>query len=226
MRWATALYDTLLTLVAPSECAACDGTPINELGLCAECSGSLQVAAGSELRAGGVPVLAPFAYQGAIVDAIHRLKYGDRPDLARALAAMVTRCLGPSLAAVSDPNTRTAWFVPVPLHPRRLAQRGYNQSALLAHELARAERARWAPRLLRRTRDTAQQATLGGADRARNVSGAFSVHARGARRDRSVILVDDVVTTGATAAQCVDALREAGQRVVAVIAVARAGSGC
>lgn len=221
MRIVRGLLETLLELVAPSECAACDASSSNDLGLCPACAGSLVVADPRPLRILDVPVVAPLAYAGATAEAIRRLKYGDRPDLARPLTNLVVRALHTATPVLLD---STVAFVPVPLHPRRLAERGYNQSALVARRLARACRAHFCPMLLVRTRDTSKQATLGAAARAANVAGAFAVRAALARRGRRVILVDDVVTTGATVRDCLTALREAGEHPVAVVAVARAGS--
>lgn len=216
MRVVRTICEAVIELVAPRECAACDSTPVNELWLCPACSHSLVSAETATERIGGVPLIAPLAYAGAVVDAIHRLKFGNRPDLARPLAMLVVR-------ALRDSGTSPACFVPVPLHPRRLAERGYNQSALLARHLARASGASVLPMLLRRTRDTPQQATLSGTERGHNVRGAFEIRSRRRHGERRLIVVDDVVTTGATAVQCIEALRDAGEAPIAVVAIARAG---
>ena len=112
-----------------------------------------------------------------------------------------------------------AW-VPVPLHRSRLVERGFNQSALLARILAKSTGSRFAPRTLERRRETEQQARLGRAARAHNAFGAFAVR-RPVAAER-VVLVDDVVTTGATARACLAALREANVAVLAVVALAQA----
>jgi ComF family protein len=111
-------------------------------------------------------------------------------------------------------------LVPVPLHPRKLAERGYNQSALLARALGRELRWRVRERALRRCRDTQAQAELGRNARLENVSGALIE--REELEGMRVVLVDDVVTTGATASVCREALGRAGAIVIAVAAVARA----
>jgi ComF family protein len=109
-------------------------------------------------------------------------------------------------------HVRDAALVPVPLHPRRSRERGYNQSALLAAALARAAggRTRVAP-LLRRVRDTPTQTALDRRDREANLRGAFAL-ARGARPDpdQRYVLVDDVFTTGSTLNGCARALRRSG----------------
>ncbi len=112
--------------------------------------------------------------------------------------------------------------MPVPLHPARLAERGYNQAALLGAAAARELGAPLQPRALLRTRNTSQQARLPRAGRLENVAGAFRVRAPALVRGRRIVLVDDVATTGATLAACVAALRESGAVSVTPLVVARA----
>ena len=111
--------------------------------------------------------------------------------------------------------------MPVPLHPRRRAERGYNQSELLARALAPRLALGVAAGALVRRKDTAPQTGLSAAARRQNVSGAFAVRRRALVVDRAVILVDDVLTTGATARACALALRAAGAREVRLLTVAR-----
>lgn len=163
----------------------------------------------------GVPVLVAGAYAGSLAAAIRRFKYGPCPELASELAALLV----PWALELAANAGRPAW-VPVPLSAARRVERGYNQSALLARALARASGCRDLPRLLVRGRDTPRQARLGRALRLENVKGAFSVSGWCPPR---IVLVDDVVTTGATVRGCLDALRAAGAEVCAVVALARAG---
>jgi ComF family protein len=200
----------LLDVLAPPRCAACDEPCPRRSGFCSTC-GLPKPAPPSELS--GVPVVAGGLYEPPLVPALVRFKYGKRSELAPALADLI-RPHAASLAL----TVRDAW-VPVPLHPARLAERGYNQALLLARELARGTSAPVLPRLLRRESRTKRQASLGRNEREANVLGAFVV--RGARRPDRVVLVDDVVTTGATAKACVAALAAEGIPVVAVAAVAR-----
>jgi ComF family protein len=113
---------------------------------------------------------------------------------------------------------------PTPLHWRRLFARRYNQSALLARLIARSLGAAFEPQLLARSRATPPQAMLSADARRRNVAGAFSVAP--ARRARvagaAIILVDDVMTTGATLSACARALKKEGARSVAALTLARA----
>ncbi len=112
--------------------------------------------------------------------------------------------------------------MPVPLHPLRLAERGYNQAALLARPLARDLGASFEPLALRRTRDTAQQATLARNERLTNVENVFAVRDRSIVEGRRVLLVDDVRTTGATLRECKRVILASGAREVVstVLAIA------
>jgi ComF family protein len=152
-------------------------------------------------------------YAGVIRDAIHAFKFEGKRALARPLAALV---LAQCRSAVDGAVTG---LVPVPLGRARERERGFNQAALLADTLGAALDLPVRPRWLRRVRATMPQSDLGAAERLANVRGAF-VAAR-ATAGRHVIVVDDVLTTGATAAACARALRAAGAARVGVLTVAR-----
>lgn len=206
-RAASALFD----LVAPLDCAACEEPAPR--GFCGDCRALLRPPAPRELD--GVPVFAAAAYAAPLDAAIRRYKYHGRSDLCSVLASLVP---SRTLARVcSDPGTL---FVPVPLHRARLAERGYDQSALLALALASRGGRAASARALWRVRPTDQQARLDERARARNVTGAFASRAGVELVGRPVVLVDDVITTGATAGECVRTLSAAGARVVGVLAIA------
>ncbi len=114
-------------------------------------------------------------------------------------------------------------LVPVPLHRWRLLRRRYNQAALLARALSRAHGHACVPDLLQRVRATPAQAQLKAAERARNVAKAFAVNPRHAAKlgHRHVVLIDDVLTTGATVRECADVLLKAGAASVQVLTIAR-----
>ena len=150
----------------------------------------------------------------ALREWILAFKHGGRPELARPLASL----LAPLCAAV----TRGGVLVPVPLHPLRQIERGYDQARLLARALREELGLELVP-ALRRVRWTPPQGAAGARSRVANVDGAFRA-TRAAERlaGRALWLVDDVVTSGATAAACARVLRAAGAARVDVLALARA----
>ena len=207
------MLSTLLDVLAPRECAAC--------GLALEASGAFCGACGVVRAVGpheiaGVPLLAAGAYEPPLSLAIGRFKFERHSELAATLGALLAEPVARLALAPEDVCAG------VPLHPRRLAERGFDQAALLAGALARTAGARFAPRLLERERATDQQARLGRGERAANVRGAFRMRDRPPRG--RVVLVDDVVTTGATLEACIEVLRASGTEVSAVVVLARTGA--
>jgi ComF family protein len=138
-------------------------------------------------------------------DLILKLKHADRPDLGRLFALWLARA-GAELIAEADA------IVPVPMHPTRLFARRYNQAAEIARPLARIACRRYLPDALIRRRATASQGGKSGRGRRENVRAAFAAR---------LLLIDDVLTTGATAEACAKALLAAGARSVDLLAVAR-----
>jgi len=155
---------------------------------------------------------------GPVQELIHRFKYGGRVHLAQPLGVLTA-------AALMDFGREAApeLIVPVPLHRKRLRQRGYNQSQLLGKVLEK----QWGAPLeignLRRIRWTEPQTGLDAGDRVSNVRGAFAVKDAGRLQGKRVLLVDDVLTTGSTMRECAEALREAGVAAVCAVTVARGG---
>ena len=149
-------------------------------------------------------------------DLVHLLKYGDRLDLAPPLGRWMVRA-GAELLADADA------LVPVPLHWTRLWQRRFNQSAALAHAISSIGNVPVADHILARVRPTPPQVGLARSERARNVQGAFAVP-KAARIDvkgRKLVVIDDVLTSGATADACARVLRRAGASRVDVLVLAR-----
>jgi len=163
---------------------------------------------------------APFLYAHPLDLLMTRLKFGHSLAAGRVLSELwdeATTAMAPSLPA---------WFVPVPLHPSRLRERGYNQALELLRPLARSLGVPLAESLLARTRATPAQANLDASARRKNLRGAFEFHAKALRGIEPsvahVALVDDVMTTGATLRECARVLRRAGIGRVDVWALARA----
>jgi len=161
---------------------------------------------------------AAVTYNGLGRALVLKLKYGASGAGIPALANLMTRSI--------EPDQAVDLIVPVPLHRRRLLARRFNQSQLLAANIAKNMGRRCDPFMLNRSRATPSQGTLTRKGRVRNVQGAFKVPAAKCRllKGQSVLLVDDVLTTGATASACARALKKAGAASVGVLAFARVGN--
>jgi len=204
-------FEIFASVLAPPRCAACDA-PVPRLAVfCPACASTVETGGHGDGEAA-------YVYGGAIAQAIVRMKYESRPDLARPLGDLLWRSLAPRAGSL-----REVLVVPVPLHPSRLAERGFNQSSLLARRVARHLGAPFVPLALARARDTPKQATLDREARLANVAGAFRAREAARVGGRAVLLVDDVSTTGATLDACSHALRAAGASAVATAVLARAG---
>jgi len=222
----------LLDTVFPPKCAGCSARggwlcssclalvqPLT-LPACGVCDAPIHPAEPHGCGTAGVPLLSISAvgvYAGPLRASVHALKYGGRHGIAATLAALLAPRLEPLLAEGD-------LLIPAPLHPTRERERGYNQSAILATELARLLPLEPAPAALRRVRATADQTTLTGPQRAANMRGAFAGRPD-LVRNRCLWLLDDVSTTGSTLRAAARALRAAGALEVrgAVIAMTNRG---
>ena len=196
-----------LERIAPPWCRCC-GAPLGIEGLCGACRSR---------RPRFAYARAALLYGGLAREAIHAFKFGGRRGLAYPLGDLLA-----GLGVSALPGAAPEVLVPVPLHPRRARERGYNQALLLARRVERAWGVPAAANALQRVAPTQPQTDLDAAARRRNVRGAFAVRRPELVAGRHVVLVDDVLTTGATAGECARSLIRAGARTVGVITVARA----
>ncbi len=230
---------SILDAVLPPRCLACGVETDSAGALCSECWSKVDFLTPPHCACCGRPFefeVAPasfcsacarqkpsfararavFRYGDVSRALILRFKYGDRTDAAPAFGQWLARA-GKELLEQAD------LVLPVPLHRFRLFTRRFNQSALLARAIGRESDVAVAVDLLVRTRNTRTQADLSPVQRTRNVRGAFTVRPRWRNRlvGANLLLVDDVMTTGATVEECAKTLLEAGAASVDVITLAR-----
>ncbi|MBI5047628.1 MAG: ComF family protein [Deltaproteobacteria bacterium] len=171
-------------------------------------------------------------YEGVLLDAIHKFKYNGKNSLAKSLVKIMASAPGMRYHKIDGGivfgktsgvvfNNSPDLIVPVPLHKTRLKERGFNQSLLLARGLARIYNLPMDYLNLKRIRATDHQVNLKGKDRLVNVKGAFAVEDRDAFKDKKVLLIDDVYTTGATISECSKVLKKAGAKDVNILTLAR-----
>ena len=240
-KWATVWGRAMLDLLLPPQCLTCDAPVTSQGGLCVACFSATTFLNGpacvscatpfSHPGQGGAGRICPHCaeapppwrharaalrYDEAGRRLILPLKHADRTELAGALAAMMARA-GASLLEDAE------WLVPVPLHPSRLRARGYNQAALLARAIGRCRDVPVISDALVRLHPTQPLGELSAVERETAVKGVFAVRrGRGALlKHKRVVLIDDVLTSGATSAACTRVLLAAGALSVDVLVAAR-----
>jgi ComF family protein len=204
------MLEQLLDFVAPVRCAACEAH--GEV-ICAECA--IEFAASSPMtrpaRDGAPPIIALGAYAGRLARAIRTIKFGGRRGAARRLGVQLAQKLRMPADVV----------VAVPLHATRMRERGFNQAALVADAVAQTLALPFLPDALVRVVNTRAQSTLALDQRRENVVRAFAPGPHASRlSDRRVLLVDDVITSGATIAACAAAIHNCRPRDIIGCALA------
>lgn len=234
-------FQTAVSLIYPPRCLTCGGTVESDFGLCGSCWRDAHFIGGTICDGCGVPLpgsdtneeahcdaclMAPrlwvqgraaLTYKGSGRKLVLGLKHGDRQEIAGPAARWMAQ-------AIKGLLPENALIVPIPLHWMRLLKRRYNQSALLAKALARETGLAWSPDLLIRYRRTTSLDGLGREERYAAVDNAIKVHPKRRHQiiGRPVLLVDDVMTSGATLTAATQALLREGSGPVRVVTLARA----
>ena len=233
----------ILDFILPTSCAYCN-SPVRDSGIpffCASCWADFSSIDGPVCPRCGNPFESPETllhspdhpclacrktpptfdqalsigyFEGPLREAVHQFKYRPCRALGRPLALW--------MAGNIRPVSEIDCIIPVPLHISRLRQRGFNQALILAHALSRIFFLPLSFDNLMRVRPTRPQVELSGAERIRNVAGAFALRGPDELRDGDVLLVDDVFTTGATMNECAMVLKDAGASRVTALTIARA----
>lgn len=244
-----ACIDGIVGMVFPPVCAVCGGEVCSGedkadqtwkgYGLCAQCKSALQrlsppfcprcaIPFGSDTVSShlcGACMKSPprfssshalVVYGKEIFPLLHRMKYAPDPSLARFMGALLAMNLGDELEAL-----KADLIIPIPLHAKRLRERGFNQSVVLARELSHGLGIPLDLHSLKRIRATAPQVGLSRSQRAENLRGAFLVTGPDRIKHKRILLVDDVLTTGATANEATKSLLKAGAKETHVVVFAR-----
>jgi len=231
------LAQKIVRMLFPPQCLSCSEELETE-GFCGKCWRETQFITGTKCDACGVMLAgeeedglycdtclrepskwqrgrAAAVYHGGAAKSVMALKYADRWDLARPLARYMLK--------VGEPVLKADIVAPVPLHWTRLMRRKFNQAALLSKEIALATRQEHLPDLLVRNRITVIQKSMDREERKKNLQNAFSVNSKLEKRlkGKRILLIDDVMTSGATLSECADACKRAGSGDVNVLVFAR-----
>jgi len=238
----TTVLTALAELLFPSLCLTCGRILLERRAhfLCPECSSGIRFIVSPLCPICGIPFPAEEGpdhtcgdcilshrhigaarslgvYEAVLLNAIYAFKYGGNLTLGEKLGQLMADHLYPSFR-IEDYSL----IIPVPLHPRRLRQRGFNQSVILARQIAKRRGVAMDFRALRRIVDTESQAGLKKEERRSNIRKAFDISGPEGIRGKRILLVDDVYTTGSTLAECARILLKGGADAVGALTLARA----
>lgn len=211
------LTDKLLALLYPKRCPFCRRLMDEERAVCPLCLDKLPLTCGAEQRQNFPFVdgcFSPLYYEGTVRDSLLRYKFGGAAAYAEIYSEFIAKCI--------DENRISCDIITwVPLSRRRLRRRGYDQARLLAAPLAKRMGLPCEGLLLKKRHNPAQSGTGGAEKRRKNVAGAYAVLNSELVKGKSILLADDIVTTGSTVSECARMLRMAGAARVNVVTLAR-----
>lgn len=236
------IYTTILDLIYPEEgiCFICDKhySNLDETHICPSCMEEFKFIDGKKCLKCGKPlekeyisckcsdckrhphyfskVVSVLHYEGIIKDAIYKYKYGKKTYMYRSFGPLLIKGLKDFEVSIEDID----FVVPVPLHKSKYIKRGFNQAELLAKYIADKENITLSINNLIRIKKTSTQNKLHKLDRLRNMKDAFKIKSERIYKEKNILLVDDIFTTGSTADQCSKVFLEAGAKNIFVICIA------
>lgn len=213
------ILSAIADFIFPPRCAFCDRLiKSSETEICEKCEKSLPYTKGSAVNQKKTFIdscVSPLYYEGAVKESLHRYKFSQCPGNYRAYAKLMSGCIGENLSGQFDIIT---W---VPLSRRRLRERGYDQARLLAEAIGKSFKVPVVPALVK-AKHTAPQSKTGSAEKRRaNISGAYILPKPETVLGKRILLIDDIVTTGATLSECARMLGMAGAEKIFAATVAR-----
>lgn len=209
------LTSLAIDLLFPPRCVGCGQIDTFWCSKCQQEITGMSIEEHIEPRAPLQGIAASAWHIGKIREAVQALKYENTPALAKPLGEKLAHCLRQQDWTIDT-------IVPVPLHTKRLAERGYNQAQLLAEQVAAITGTRCEANALQRVRETQSQVTISGAERLKNIQDAFAANSQ-LVNGQSILVIDDVYTTGSTMSACGEALISAGASLVYGLTVTAAG---
>ncbi len=219
-------FEKLIRLIYPAKCMVCD-TILNEdtaLYLCEPCKKNLPRYQREFRKSIAMPyidgVFAAFYYKDGVDTAIHNMKFKNHPKLAQTMGSLVCEEL-----LNHEPLPDFDFIIPIPMHPKKKRQRGYNQAELVAKEVAQILGKEARTDILLKTQNTKPQILLKREERLRNLERAFKVNVNnimGKNHNKHILLVDDVLTTGTTINTCARILKDNGFSFVYALVIAMA----
>jgi competence protein ComFC len=214
------ILDSFVNVIAPAACGSCgENAAFYPLPICRSCRDSLITGRIEPCTSSGnlERTYSLLPYRSAIKCCLRDLKYGANRRTLELISELVSAFPGSVKIAEEKPDI----IIPVPLHPSRLHTRGYNQSELISRVLCRYLSVPVNPRILIKIRNTRPQTGLERARRTANLKGSFRVVDRPALIGKTVLLVDDIMTTGTTLDECADELLHSGARSITGFTVAK-----
>ena len=210
------LLDAALSLIFPHKCPFC-GCVVNKYGICGDCFKSLPRTGSNYKKKGDFfsGCVAPLYYEGNVRESLLRFKFSSCSHYAKSYAALVYECIEKEYPEGVD---IVSW---VPVSKKRMRSRGYDQAKLLAEEIAKLMGTTAVP-VLEKHKHVAAQSGVGSADKRKaNILGAYRVPNAELVENKKILLIDDIVTTGATLSECAKTLLKSGAQQIVCAAVAR-----